>query len=205
MPVAGGLNEYIVDPATKYVVNPATKYVVNPVAKTAPQFYRTGVDTAQSTYHNMRPALHQLSASTQKVLEESVVPTAQGAASQVANVQQGVSTTLDGLFTGIPSLLKKVSHGANDAATVFSNRYAQALDDIKTKAEIKRKEQEAKLNMIKKEMKLMEEAELDALNEIDDSSVEDAKKFDAVVKAFVEDVKDLEDTETTTKLNMIKK
>ena len=43
--------------------------------------------------------------------------------------------------------------------------------------------------MIKKEMKLMEEAELDALNEIDDSSVEDAKKFDAVVKAFVEDVK----------------
>ena len=43
--------------------------------------------------------------------------------------------------------------------------------------------------MIKKEMKLMEEAELDALNEIDDSSVEDVKKFDAVVKAFVEDVK----------------
>ena len=41
-PVAGGVNEYIVDPATKYVVDPATKYVVEPVAKTAPHFYRTG-------------------------------------------------------------------------------------------------------------------------------------------------------------------
>ena len=30
-------------------------------------FKCSGVDTAQSTYHKMRPALHQLSASTQKV------------------------------------------------------------------------------------------------------------------------------------------
>lgn len=211
-PVAGGFNDYIVDPVNDYVVNP--------VAKTAPQVYQTahryassGVDTARSTYQRMRPTIDQLSASTQKVMSDSVVPTAQVAASQVAdgayqignliqndvvpNMQQGVSTTLDGLFTGIPSLLKKVSHGANDAATIFSNRYAQALDEIKTKAEIKRKEQESKLNMIKKEMKLMQEAEKIALNEIDYSTEEDSKKFDAVVKAFVEDVKDLEDSNTT--------
>jgi hypothetical protein len=213
-PAASKVNDYVVRPVTdsvnSYVVNPVSDYVVEPVSRTASPVYHTahrlassGVDSARVTYQKYEPTLNQLSASTQKVWKEDVGPRVAVGASKIGdiiqsdlmpNVQYGVSTTLDGLFTGIPSLINQVSSGANDAAKIFSNRYKQALDEIKTKAAIKKKEQEAQLNMIHKEMELMKAAQNAAMKEMNiDMDDQDMKEYDAVVQAFVEDVKALED------------
>eukprot|EP00088_Acartia_fossae_P015356 TRINITY_DN183_c0_g1_i3.p1 TRINITY_DN183_c0_g1~~TRINITY_DN183_c0_g1_i3.p1 ORF type:complete len:724 (-),score=237.76 TRINITY_DN183_c0_g1_i3:79-2070(-) len=229
---------YVVDPVNSYVVDPVNSYVVNPVVQNAGPLYQTaqsyassGVDTAKVTYQKVKPTIQQFSDSTQKVFTEDVAPRVKVAASQVADgasrlgetiqsdvvphVQQGVSTTLHGLFTGIPSLVKQVSHGANDAAKIFSNRYQQALEQIRSKAELKRKEEEAKLNMVHKQMEemdinhntmdvknMMEKGMMDSHKKTMDMDNivmvdEKAKKYDAIVKAIVEEEKALMREEAT--------
>eukprot|EP00088_Acartia_fossae_P053742 TRINITY_DN6131_c0_g1_i1.p1 TRINITY_DN6131_c0_g1~~TRINITY_DN6131_c0_g1_i1.p1 ORF type:complete len:774 (-),score=214.12 TRINITY_DN6131_c0_g1_i1:81-2075(-) len=185
-PAASTVNDYVLRPVTETVVD----YVVNPVAQTAQPVveYATpvyesaqslatsGLEGARVTYHSVQPTLQGLQTSTQKVLRENVGPTVQVAASQVADrasrigtviqsdvvpqVQQGLSTTLHGLFTGIPSLVSQVSSEANDAAKIFSSRYRQVLEELRSKAELHRKEQEAKLNMVQKEMSQLEDNDI---------------------------------------------
>jgi len=234
-PTASTVNDYVFRPVSdsvsSYVVNPVSDHVVQPVYRTATPLYQTasslaatGADTAKITYHRLQPSFHKLSTNTQKVLTENVVPTAKVAASQVADgaykfggliqsdvmpkVQYGVSTTLDGLFTGIPSLVKQVSHGANDAAKIFSNRYEQALQEIKHQEAIKRKEEEAKLNLIHKELAMIKEAENEKnvkkaahvaanLDEMKAGNAKDMKKFDAVLKSIVSGAKALKKQEET--------
>merc|ERR1711970_451283 len=127
--------------------------------------------------------------------------------------QQGLSTTLNGLFTGIPSLVSKVSSEASDAASIFSNRYKYQLQQLKAKAEKERKEQELRLNMIEKEISWLKKDGKALLEHVKPKKKVEAKvpfkegginpklglmkKFDAVIDAIVEEPEaTVEDEET---------
>jgi len=223
-PAASTVNDYVVRPVADYVVDPVVRTAV-PVAEYAKPVYQSahtlassGIDGARVTLSNVKPKIQELSSSTQKVLNENVAPSVKVAASHVAvgasklgqviqsdvvpTVQQGLSTTLNGLFTGIPSLVSKVSSEASDAANIFSNRYKYQLQQLKAKAEKERKEQELKLNMIEKEISWLQKDGKAMLNAVKtkkklesnvafkdgvDPKSSLMKKFDAVLDAIVEE------------------
>jgi len=223
-PAASTVNDYVVRPVADYVVEPVVK-TASPVAEYARPVYQSahtlassGIDGARVTFHNVKPKIQELSSTTQKVLSENVAPRFKDVASNVADgasklgqviqsevvptVQQGLSTTLNGLFTGIPSLVSKVSSEASDAASIFSNRYKYQLQQLKAKAEKERKEQELRLNMIEKEISWLKKDGKALLEDIKPKKKVEAKvplkegginpklglmkKFDAVIDAIVE-------------------
>jgi hypothetical protein len=127
---------------------------------------QTFADNSRNIYKDsVRPRLENFSVSTSQVLDEQVRPAVSEAAAAVGNraariggsikdgvvppLQEGLRSTLNTVFTGIPSLVQQLSFEAHDAAKVFSGKYSQTLENLKVQEHRKKLAEEIQLSMLR--------------------------------------------------------
>jgi len=157
--------DYLVEPVSEQTRPVITNYAVpayasaQDLASSAVSGVNSAAESSKKVYQkSVKPTLVQLANKTQD-LAEQVRPVVAQAAKEVAHsfqeelvppLQHGLSQTLHGVFTGLPSLARKVSYGVHDAAKVFSGKYSQTLKQLKAQALKKKKEGEARDNLIER-------------------------------------------------------
>merc|ERR1712126_97279 len=97
-----------------------------PVSDRAQSLYQSVADTVSD---QVIPALEPYTDSLGKTIRHEVAPT-------LKDVLKG---SLNAVFTGVPKVIKQISHEAHDAAKVFSHNYKAVLQDIQ-KNQIKKKD-----------------------------------------------------------------
>merc|ERR1712126_112288 len=86
-------------------------------------------DRAQSLYQSVSNQVEPYTDSLGQTIRHDVAPT-------LKDVLKG---SLNAVFTGVPKVIKQISHEAHDAAKVFSKNYQAVLQDIQTQ-QIKKKD-----------------------------------------------------------------
>jgi len=162
-----------------------------------PKVRTLAVSTQQMYHKSLKPKMKNIAASTQEVYEEEVKPRVEEATYEVVDqakklghsiqkelvppIKQGIKQTLHGVFTGIPTLVKKMSYEAHDAAKVFTGTYSETLQKMKKMEDKKRLELEILKNRIRHEEERLkaDEEEASILDVADDEAVVESVKDDS--------------------------
>jgi len=162
-------------------------------AKSAASGLSSAADSSAVVYESkVKPTIKELAAEYKKVMSEKVSPALEETAKEVKDraariggtiqsevvppLKEGIKKTLNGVFTGIPSLVQKLSYEAHDAAKVFKGKYSESLKQIQDEEDKVQREEDNLKNKVRQLLETATEPYKEALeDDATEATVEDAE------------------------------
>jgi len=210
-PLTERMEDYVVQPIAERA-RPVYYDYARPAASTAATLAGSAVsgvssaaESSRVVYQNsLKPGIKKFAHSTKQVLDSAVKPAVAEAATNVADraarigdsiqkeivppLKEGIKSTLHTVFTGLPKLVQKMSHEAEDAAKVFNGKYSEALHKMKTQEEKKKLEKEVIKNKVRNdEERKMEKIKQTVDKQDEEASIEDVQEEGESSESEVED------------------